>query len=67
MLFFPMLSIDYEQEPLQKNQHRAPQIGPLGSGSDYTVFIDKLGIMSADLSFGDGYGAYHSVYDSYGA
>ena len=39
----------------------------LGSGSDYTVFIDHLGIPSLDLAFspenGHAYGAYHSVYD----
>ena len=40
----------------------------LGSGSDYTVFIDHLGIASLDMSFtpGEGqYGVYHSVYDSF--
>eukprot|EP01113_Clastostelium_recurvatum_P031897 TRINITY_DN4033_c0_g2_i2.p1 TRINITY_DN4033_c0_g2~~TRINITY_DN4033_c0_g2_i2.p1 ORF type:complete len:736 (-),score=140.11 TRINITY_DN4033_c0_g2_i2:65-2272(-) len=40
--------------------------GPLGSGSDFTVFIDYLGIPSIDMYF-DGptkSGIYHSIYDS---
>ena len=39
----------------------------LGSGSDYTVFLDHVGIASLDLGFsgeGDG-GDYHSLYDSF--
>ncbi len=42
-------------------------IGPLGSGSDYTVFLHHLGIPSLNISFGgeDQYGVYHSNYDSY--
>jgi len=44
------------------------RIGALGSGSDYTVFIDHLGIASANLGFGgedEGGGQYHSVYDDF--
>ena len=37
----------------------------LGSGSDYTVFFNRLGIASADLTFDGPYGVYHSVYDTY--
>ncbi|MCC6745866.1 MAG: M28 family peptidase [Acidobacteria bacterium] len=40
-------------------------ISILGSGSDYTVFFNKLGIPSVDLVFDGPYGVYHSVYDSY--
>lgn len=39
--------------------------GILGSGSDYTVFLDALGITSSDLGFGGPYGVYHSVYDDF--
>ncbi len=42
-----------------------PRLAPLGSGSDYTVFIDHLGIPSVDFSFSGGYGVYHSVYDNF--
>jgi N-acetylated-alpha-linked acidic dipeptidase len=35
----------------------------LGSGSDYTVFLNRLGIPIADLTFAGPYGVYHSQYD----
>ena len=44
------------------------RIGALGSGSDYTVFIDHLGIASANLGYGgedEGGGQYHSIYDDF--
>jgi N-acetylated-alpha-linked acidic dipeptidase len=43
------------------------RLGALGSGSDYTVFVDHLGIASLDLGFGgeDGGGIYHSIYDDF--
>ncbi len=39
----------------------------LGSGSDYTPFIQHLGIASINLGYGDEdeYGQYHSIYDSF--
>lgn len=42
-------------------------IGALGSGSDYSPFIQHLGISSLNLGFGgeDPGGEYHSIYDSY--
>ncbi|HEX4945117.1 MAG TPA: M28 family metallopeptidase [Blastocatellia bacterium] len=42
------------------------RISALGSGSDYTAFIDHLGIASLNLGFsgGGGGGVYHSIYDS---
>lgn len=44
------------------------RIGALGSGSDYTAFLDHLGIASLNLGYGgegDTGGVYHSVYDSF--
>jgi N-acetylated-alpha-linked acidic dipeptidase len=41
------------------------RIGPLGSGSDYTPFLQHLGIASTDMGFGGDYGVYHSAYDSF--
>ena len=43
------------------------RISALGSGSDYTAFIDHLGIASLNLGFGgeSGGGIYHSIYDSF--
>ena len=42
-------------------------IDALGSGSDYTAFLDFLQIASLDLGFGgdSSGGVYHSIYDSY--
>ncbi len=41
------------------------RIGALGSGSDYTPFLQHLGIPSIDMGFGGDYGVYHSAYDSF--
>ena len=43
-------------------------IGALGSGSDFTPFLQHLGIATLDLRYGgeaDNDGIYHSVYDSF--
>jgi N-acetylated-alpha-linked acidic dipeptidase len=43
------------------------RIYPLGSGSDYTPFLQHLGIASGNIGFGgegDG-GSYHTLYDTY--
>ncbi len=42
-------------------------IGALGSGSDFSGFLQHAGITSFNLGFGgeDGGGEYHSIYDSY--
>ena len=41
------------------------RIGALGSGSDYTPFLQHLGVPSIDMGFGGDYGVYHSAYDSF--
>jgi N-acetylated-alpha-linked acidic dipeptidase len=43
------------------------RISALGSGSDYTPFLQHLGIASLNLGYGgeDGSGIYHSIYDDY--
>jgi N-acetylated-alpha-linked acidic dipeptidase len=40
-------------------------VGDLGSGSDYTVFLQHLGIPSTDISSTGAYGVYHSVFDNF--
>ncbi|MEK7241046.1 MAG: M28 family metallopeptidase [Gemmatimonadota bacterium] len=37
----------------------------LGSGSDYTVFLNFLGLPIVEMSFSGPYGVYHSIYDNY--
>jgi N-acetylated-alpha-linked acidic dipeptidase len=43
------------------------RIGALGSGSDYSAFLDHLGVPSLDVSYGgeDQGGIYHSIYDDF--
>ncbi|XP_031116429.1 probable glutamate carboxypeptidase LAMP1 isoform X1 [Ipomoea triloba] len=36
-----------------------------GGGSDYAAFIQHIGVPSADISFGEGYPVYHSMYDDF--
>jgi N-acetylated-alpha-linked acidic dipeptidase len=55
-------------EARAKLLHGDLAIDALGSGSDYTAFLDHLSIASLNLGFaGDGSanGVYHSIYDSY--
>ena len=43
-------------------------IGALGSGSDYSAFLQHLGVPSVNIGFGgegESAGSYHSIYDSY--
>jgi len=40
-------------------------VGDLGSGSDYTVFLQHLGVPSSDISSTGSYGVYHSVFDNF--
>ncbi len=50
--------------PEAKNANEAP-VGNLGSGSDYSAFLDFAGIPSMDLGFTGDYGVYHSLYDDF--
>ncbi|HXQ70552.1 MAG TPA: transferrin receptor-like dimerization domain-containing protein, partial [Pyrinomonadaceae bacterium] len=49
----------------ERNTGGEARIGALGSGSDYTPFLQHLGIASTDMGFGGDYGVYHSAYDSF--
>ncbi len=42
-------------------------INPLGSGSDYSPYLQHMGIASLNIGFGgeSGGGSYHSIFDSY--
>ncbi|HSR68907.1 MAG TPA: M28 family metallopeptidase [Acidobacteriota bacterium] len=60
----------YDQWLQAQNANRTeplnlPDADDLGSGSDYTVFLDHLGIPSLSMGFGGDYGVYHSLYDSH--
>lgn len=53
-----------KKEALDKNDL---ELDALGSGSDYSPFLQHLGIPCLNLGFGgeDNGGEYHSIYDSY--
>jgi N-acetylated-alpha-linked acidic dipeptidase len=40
-------------------------VGDLGSGSDFSVFLQHLGVPSTDFGSGGPYGVYHSAFDDY--
>nr|XP_043629584.1 probable glutamate carboxypeptidase LAMP1 isoform X1 [Erigeron canadensis] len=42
------------------------KIGRLGGGgSDYAAFVQHIGVPSTDISFGNSYPVYHSMYDDF--
>lgn len=49
------------------SDRKVQPLEPLGSGSDYSSFLQHLGVPTLDLGYGgeDGGGEYHSIYDSY--
>lgn len=57
-------SVKAKKEELVKT---SLELGALGSGSDFSAFLQHLGIASLNLGFGgeDAGGEYHSIYDSY--
>ena len=65
-----------EKEPAHPNTSGADQepaaavgkdvhVGDLGSGSDYTAFLQHLGVPSADIGSRGPYGVYHSAFDDF--
>jgi len=58
-----------DPEKLRKElrQRTDLRIDPLGSGTDFTAFIDHLGIATLNLGYGgeDEQGIYHSIYDDF--
>jgi N-acetylated-alpha-linked acidic dipeptidase len=41
------------------------RVGDLGSGSDFTAFLQHLGVPATDITSGGDYGVYHSVFDNF--
>jgi N-acetylated-alpha-linked acidic dipeptidase len=65
-------ALNVDSRETSTSTYRAPlapggevPVSDLGSGSDYTVFLQHLGVASTDVgSFGD-YGVYHSAFDNF--
>ncbi len=45
--------------------HEDVHVGDLGSGSDYTAFLQHLGVPSVDMGSKGPYGVYHSAFDNF--
>ncbi len=56
-----------EEKKKEIDSRRDLRIGALGSGSDYTVFVDHLAIASTNTAFrgNQSGGVYHSKYDTF--
>jgi N-acetylated-alpha-linked acidic dipeptidase len=56
-----------EKDRTEARDREDLRIYPMGSGSDYTPFLQHLGIASANLGFGGEAedGSYHTLYDTY--
>ena len=61
------LNANKQREKSDATERKDLRIYPMGSGSDYTPFLQHLGIASANFGFGGegGGGSYHTLYDTY--
>jgi N-acetylated-alpha-linked acidic dipeptidase len=60
----PQLASEMRREPnatVKQDVH----VGDLGSGSDFTAFLQHLGVPSSDIGSSGPYGVYHSVFDNF--
>ncbi len=65
-----LYDIAHAQSPEQREEIRKRpnlRIGALGDGSDYTAFLDHVGVPAADIRFSgeSSGGVYHSIYDDF--
>jgi len=61
------IKAESDQEKKDAAERADVRLHPMGSGSDYTPFLQHLGIASGNLAFygeADG-GSYHTLYDTY--
>ncbi|KAG8987149.1 hypothetical protein FRB94_002576 [Tulasnella sp. JGI-2019a] len=68
---FEEMGIDWQNEELMMASLQQPEntgVFPLGSGSDFTVFLQRIGVASSGTGFASTHNDpvyhYHSVYDS---
>jgi N-acetylated-alpha-linked acidic dipeptidase len=61
-----ILSAEDDGEKSRLRERPDLRLGALGSGSDFTPFLQHLGIAALNFGFGgeEQYGQYHSIYDS---
>jgi len=63
--FNPQETASSTFRPPAAQAHPDVPVGDLGSGSDYTVFLQHLGVPSTDIGSTGPYGVYHSVFDNF--
>jgi N-acetylated-alpha-linked acidic dipeptidase len=58
---------DPKESPKELRERADLRIEALGSGTDFTAFLDHIGIATLDLAYGgeDDGGIYHSIYDDF--
>jgi N-acetylated-alpha-linked acidic dipeptidase len=71
----PLVYDQWRNERSEGNEHRSSNappdpsgevhVGDLGSGSDFTPFLQHVGVPSTDIGSGGPYGVYHSVFDNF--
>ena len=56
-----------KEEKKDARERDDQRIGALGSGSDYSSFLDHMGVAALNLGYGgeDNGGIYHSIYDDF--
>ena len=64
-IFNPQETSGSTFRPPAAQAHTDVSVGDLGSGSDYTVFLQHLGVPSTDVGSTGSYGVYHSVFDNF--
>ena len=55
---------DIGRMPAAQSKGDVP-VGDLGGGSDYTVFLQHLGVPSIDITSTGSFGVYHSAFDNF--
>jgi N-acetylated-alpha-linked acidic dipeptidase len=55
---------DTRRAPNAQTKNDVP-VGDLGSGSDYTAFLQHSGVPSTDINSSGSYGVYHSAFDDF--
>jgi N-acetylated-alpha-linked acidic dipeptidase len=63
--FHPQETSSSTYRPPASGIHSDVPVGDLGSGSDYTVFLQHLGVPSTDIGSTGEYGVYHSAFDDF--
>jgi N-acetylated-alpha-linked acidic dipeptidase len=56
---------EFNEAPPMASAGGEVRMGDLGSGSDYTPFLQHLGVPSTDIGSTGSYGVYHSAFDNY--